>query len=172
MGSKPCKYTPEIISEICAELEQGRSAKDTCRRVNIAEDTFYTWMKEHPEFAERVKAARKVYDDWERNELVKDCKLSLKELIRGAEVTDTQTEYEPGKDGEPRIRRQITKTRRQAPNATAIIFALSNRDPEHWQNKYTQELTGKVQTVPAEDELSKLSDDVVERLNRILDGKD
>lgn len=55
------KYTPEIVKEISAYIEQGKSNRDACALSDICEDTFYDWQKLHPEFFEAVKKAHANY---------------------------------------------------------------------------------------------------------------
>lgn len=52
------KYTPEMVAEIIKHLEVGHTDKDACALAGISQDTFYEWIKVHPEFSEAVKKAR------------------------------------------------------------------------------------------------------------------
>lgn len=38
-------YTEEQIVKILQEVEQGSSVRETCRKHNVAEPTFYRWRK-------------------------------------------------------------------------------------------------------------------------------
>ena len=51
------KYSPELTNEICKYLRAGNTQKDSARLAGIAEDTYYTWKKEHTEFAESMEKA-------------------------------------------------------------------------------------------------------------------
>jgi len=51
------KYSPEIVDEICHHIELGVSNKDACQLADISEETLYKWIKEKPEFSERIKKA-------------------------------------------------------------------------------------------------------------------
>ena len=51
------KYTPELVSELIKYIEAGNYQKTACEAVGISEETFYTWMKEKPEFSESIKKA-------------------------------------------------------------------------------------------------------------------
>jgi len=51
------KYSPEMTKRICDFLKAGNTQKTSAIASGISEDTFYTWMKEIPEFSESVKRA-------------------------------------------------------------------------------------------------------------------
>ena len=51
------KYKPELVNEIIKYIEAGNYQKTACEAVGISEETFYTWMKEKPEFSESIKKA-------------------------------------------------------------------------------------------------------------------
>jgi hypothetical protein len=51
------KYTKETVEQICRNLEVGLSKRDSCILADITEETFYTWLKEHPDFSESVEKA-------------------------------------------------------------------------------------------------------------------
>ena len=144
-GRKP-DFTPERIETICRAIEQGKTSADAAKIGGISESTFYEWQNRHPEFSEAVKRAKAAYEDWERNELLADARRSLKELIRGFEYEEVKTEYEqdPKDPSQPRVKKQYRTKRTCAPSATAVIFALCNRDPEHWQNRISQDVNGKI----------------------------
>lgn len=144
-GRKP-DFTPERIETICRAIEQGKTSADAAKIGGISESTFYEWQNRHPEFSEAVKRAKAAYEDWERNELLAAARRSLRELICGLEYDEVKTEYEqdPKDPSKPRVKKQFRTTKKVMPNATAVIFALCNRDPEHWQNRVAQDINGKV----------------------------
>ncbi len=39
------RYTEEQIVKILQEVEEGSSVRDTCRKHNVAEPTFYRWRQ-------------------------------------------------------------------------------------------------------------------------------
>jgi hypothetical protein len=47
-----------------------------------------------------------------------------------------------GKTPIPKIKEQVTTTKHVAPDTGAIIFVLTNGDPDHWKNRQNAELTG------------------------------
>ena len=69
--------------------------------------------------------------------------------IQGYDVTETKVVTVPGtkKDekGNPKpiIKEQTTTKKHIQADTAAIIFTLTNGDPEHWRNRQTTEVTGK-----------------------------
>lgn len=175
MTGRKTKYTPETIKAICDALERGETQERAAELGGIDRATFYAWMNEKPDFSDAVKRAKAVFAEWERNEILKDAQKSLKTLICGLEYEETQTEYEqdPKNPGKPRIKRQRTTTKKILPNATAVIFALCNRDPEHWQNRVTNEIAGKLQTdADANISLASVPDDLLAKVIAAIRGED
>ena len=146
--ARPTKYTPERVKKICDAIERGETLERAAQLGGITYKTVNEWMNTKSEFGDAVKRAQQAYEDWEYKQLLSDAKKSLKSLILGIEYEETKTTYEPDprNPANPRIKSQVVTTKRIPPNATALIFALCNRDPEHWQQKVTNEVTGKVTT--------------------------
>lgn len=54
------KYTPERVEKILQAIRLGATYKIACAYAGINPDTFYEWLKRHPEFADAVKQAEGV----------------------------------------------------------------------------------------------------------------
>ena len=134
------KYNKKTIDAILELIKSDTyTIAEVCRQVEITQKTYHQWMNDHPEFAEAVNAAKE-----ERMQMfVIEAKKSLLKKIRGYEVTETSVTTIPGKDGKPQIKEQKTNKKHFQPDTAAIIFTLTNGDPEHWKNKQTTEMTGK-----------------------------
>lgn len=144
-GRKP-QWTDAKVEIMCKAIAAGKSYKDAYTSAKVSHTTFFKHLNEDVEFSARIKKAESEYQDWYDSQLVVECKRSLAELIRGYEWDETTTETIPAKDGKGVITKTKIVHKRAAPNATAIIFALCNRDPQNWQNRVTNELSGKVTT--------------------------
>ena len=99
-----------------------------------------------------------------------DAERSLKVLINGTEYEEIKTEYEqnPNNPDAPRIKKQSRTTKKILPNPTAVIFALSNRDPEHWKNRIDTDINAKVeQETKTSLDLSGVSDEL---LGQVIDA--
>lgn len=66
------------------------------------------------------------------------CGQALRELlrrVRGYVVREEKTTYEYDGAGEKRIKNEVVTRKRQGPDLSAIIFVLTNIDPQHWKAK-------------------------------------
>lgn len=63
---------------------------------------------------------------------------------RGAETTNERTELLPDAQGKPVITKRVVTKTKDAPNVTAIIFALSNLKSEQWKNRQTAEVKADI----------------------------
>lgn len=172
---RQAKYTPERIARICKAIEDGETNETAAKLGGIHIATFCEWQKTKPEFAEAVKRAKEAYEEWERNGILADAKKSLKTLICGQEYDEVKTEYEqdPKNPNQPRIKKQTRTSKKVLPNATAVIFALCNRDPEHWQNRVAQDITGKLETETKGSgvSLANVPDDLLAKVIDAINGK-
>ena len=144
-GRKP-QWTDAKVEIMCKAIAAGKSYKDAFTAARVGKTAFYKHLAEDVEFADRVKKAESEYQDWYDSQLVVECKRSLIELVRGYEWDETTTETIPGKDGKGVITKTKVVHKRAAPNPTAIIFALCNRDPDNWKNRVENTLSGKIET--------------------------
>jgi transposase-like protein len=133
------KYSADLTARLCALLSTGEhTVADVCQQVGITESTFYKWKLEKSEFSEVLKKA-----EAQRLAAFKRMARSgLAKLLEVHEVEETTTEY-VDKAGKPLIKsRKVTK-RVFMPNATAVIFALKNLDPENFKDRQQVEHTGQ-----------------------------
>ena len=56
------KYCTEIVDAICSGLASGLSIRAVCGLVNISEQTYYNWKKEHLDFNEAVNSTRPAFE--------------------------------------------------------------------------------------------------------------
>ena len=144
-GRKP-QWTDTKVEIMCKAIAAGKSYKDAFTAARVGKTAFYSHLANDTDFADRVKKAEQEYQDWYDSQLVVDCKRSLIELVNGYEWDETTTEHALNKDGKMVEVKKKVVHKKAAPNPTAIIFALCNRDPEHWQNRVNNELSGKIET--------------------------
>lgn len=133
------KYSPEIVKQICELVATGdHIIKDICKQVGISEAIYYVWKEEKLEFLELLKKA-----EAERLQAFKNMARSgLAKLLDVYEFEEVTTEFIDQK-GKPKVKsRKVTK-KVIMPNATAVIFALTNQDSENFKHKAEQ--TIKVQ---------------------------
>ena len=144
-GRKP-QWTDAKVEIMCKAIAAGRSYKEAYTAARISKPVFYARLASDKDFQDKVRKAEAEYQEWYDSQIVIDCKRSLLELIRGYEYDETTTETgTDGRTGKPVTKKKVVH-KKVGPNATAIIFALCNRDPEHWQNRINNELSGKIET--------------------------
>ena len=139
------KYTPELVKRSCGLVEKDTyTVSELCESVGISETTFYDWKVKFSEFSDAIKKA----EERRLDNFVVEAKRSLLKKIQGYEVKETQIVSIPGVDekGNPNhiIKEKKTIKKHIQPDTTAIIFALTNLDPEHWKNR--QQLDGNIQS--------------------------
>lgn len=166
-------YTPERVDIITKAIKAGKSYKDAYTAAGIGKDAFYDWIRDKSEFSDAIKKAEAEYNEWYNATIVQDAKRSLRDLVLGFDYTEIKTESGIGKDGKTIVTKTTKTTKHVAPNPTAIIFALTNRDPENWKNRQTNEITGNLKTESeTKVDLSAVPDELLEQvLNKLNGGK-
>ena len=165
-------YSQERVRLICDAIERGETNAKAAEIGGIHISTFCEWQNTKPEFAESVKRAKAAFEDWQMNGILEDARKSLKTLVCGQEYEEIKTEYENDKNGNPRIKKQTRTTKKILPNPTAVIFALCNRDPEHWQNRVNTELSGRVETESKQSiSLASVPDDLLAQVINAINSK-
>ena len=140
------KYGKKIVEKIVGLVKSDTfTIAEICRQVGITPSTYYQWIDDYPDFADAIEQAKA-----ERMQaMVIEAKKSLMKKIQGYDVTETKVVTIPGKQkdekGNPKpiIKEQTTTKKHIQPDTAAIIFTLTNGDPEHWRNRQSTEVTGK-----------------------------
>lgn len=123
------------------------SVSEICLKVGIGRKTFYEWLKNDAEFAESVKVARGEF----KEKITIEAKYSLRKLVQGFEYVEKKViqvpsgEKDENGEDKPRIKEQHSFRKFVPPNTAAVIFALTNGDPEHWQQRGAYDINAKVQ---------------------------
>ena len=159
------KYGKRIVEQIVGLVKSDTyTIAEISRQTGISLRTYFKWIAEYPDFAQAVEDAKA-----ERMQFfVQEAKKSLLKKIRGYEATETAVTTIPDKDGNPKIKEQKTYKKHIQPDTAAIIFTLTNGDPEHWKNKQSTEVTGKdgkdLFANKSDEELDKEIDDLKRKL--------
>ena len=168
------KYSKKIVDKICSLLKSDSyTIAEVCRLVGIAESTFFDWQANKVEFSEHIKKAQ----DDRMQFFVAEAKKSLLKKVQGYSVDETKTVYVDSKTGEkdekgkdkikPKIKEQTIIKKHIQPDTAAIIFTLTNGDPDNWRNRQLNEVTGK----DGKDLFSSLSDDELDKKIEELEKK-
>lgn len=140
------KYTKAIVERIVEFVKIDTfTIEEICAKVGISRRLWYQWRDDHPEFVQALEDAER-----DRMEMfVLEAKKSLFKKIKGYDAKETKVTTIPsgkmeadGKTPIPKIKEQVTTTKHVAPDTGAIIFVLTNGDPDHWKNRQNAELTG------------------------------
>lgn len=140
------KFSKKTVEKIVGLVKSDTyTIAEICRQVGITPKTYHAWINDYPDFADALERAR----DERLQMMVIEAKKSLMKKIQGYEVTEAKVITVPGnkKDekGNPKpiIKEQTTTKKHIQPDTAAIIFTLTNGDPEHWRNRQSTEVTGK-----------------------------
>lgn len=136
------KYS-ELAPVVLQRLTEGDNITTACRHAGIHVDSFYSWLNKKPEFSEAVKKAQETF----RANIQAKLEATLWEkALGGKRIEETTTEYAAGPDGKPIIVKQRKIAKTTNPDTGALIFALTNVDPEKWKNRQKQDVEARVNT--------------------------
>lgn len=133
------KYSKELTEKICKHLKIGNTITTTCEAVGIAKSTFYEWMEKKSDFSDAIKKAQSTADKKVENALFKMATGTFEYIERHYETTV----IDKLKLGT--LKKTIKKT--LAPNITAQIFYLKNRNPDEWRDQQDIEHSGEIKHV-------------------------
>lgn len=147
------KYSKDLVERICAEFASGEhSVADVCKKVGLAESTFYKWKEEKSEFSESLKKA----DALRLSSFKQMARSGLAKMLDVYEYDEMSRSYSVDKHGKRRIKFEKATRKKVMPNPTAVIFALKNLDAENFKEKQEIEshnkvelMNVKVESVPA-----------------------
>lgn len=140
------KFSKKTVDKIVGLVKSDTyTIAEICRQVGISPKTYHQWVNDYPDFADAIEMAKE-----ERMQFfVQEAKKSLLKKIQGYEVTETKVVTIPGKkkdekgNPKPEIKEQTTTKKHIQADTAAIIFTLTNGDPDHWRNRQSTEVTGK-----------------------------
>jgi len=136
-------YNPDIHPKKAHGLTlMGKTNDEVAKALGITRETLNQWKKQFPEFSDSIKGTKDIADA----PVVK----SLYQRALGYEYTETSVKNDPDKG-------IITTTtvKQVAPDVTAQIFWLKNRQPRDWRDKQTVELGGEVKFTDARELLTR-----------------
>jgi len=133
------KYRESVVKKICKDIANGVSQKIAAVCAGITEETFHQWLKKS-EFSERIEKAR--------NKAIEGVEDALRKKARG-EIERTEETYRRNEKGKMEL--VETKTRKYAPDVTALIFWLCNKHPDVWENIQKKIHSGEIKILTAID---------------------
>lgn len=108
----------------------GATDKQLSDFIGVSEKTLNTWKKQNPEFLQSLKNGKQKADAEVAERLYK--------RAIGYDYKEVTTDKKGRK-----VLKTRTTTKQVAPDPTAAIFWLKNRQPELWREKVVNEMTGK-----------------------------
>lgn len=136
------KYSRQLVDRICSLIrEDSYTIAEICDLVGIHKDTYHTWIKTKSDFSDSIKKA----EDDRMQFFVAEAQKSLLKKIQGYDVEESKTVYvdsgkpiidETGKEKQkPKIKEKTIVKKHIQPDTAAIIFTLTNGNPERWKNR-------------------------------------
>lgn len=121
------KYNPDIhIQLIGCMARYGATDIEISQELGISRSTLSEWKKKYIEISDTLKENKNIADSYVENSLYK--------RANGYEYEETETIEIKDKDGNV-IKTKNKKTKKQiAPDVTAQIFWLKNRQKERWRD--------------------------------------
>ena len=127
----------DVKDDIISYIREGDSNILACKKVGISKSTFYEWLESYPDFSDSLKKARKEF----RETIVQTLEQSLWKRAAGYEIEESKNEYRTLKDGSKVLVKSSKITKHFPPDTGALIFALTNLDPENWKNRQDNRLS-------------------------------
>ena len=115
--------TEEGLGQVKNWAEEGNINKEIAHKMGINIATLYEWQIRFPDFADAIKKGKEVIDEQVENSLLKRAMGYQYE-----EITLGKNQH-----GELIVVKKVMKS--QAPDVTAQIFWLKNRNPKEWRDK-------------------------------------
>ncbi|AUR91227.1 hypothetical protein NVP1228O_64 [Vibrio phage 1.228.O._10N.261.49.C1] len=118
---RPTKYK-ECYADIAAKAcKLGATDVDLAEMFSVNQSTINEWKHRHPEFSESLKSGKR------------HCDAKVEDALYSRALG---YEYEEHKEEVSEQGKKVTITKKQqAPDTTAQIFWLKNRQPERWRDK-------------------------------------
>lgn len=142
-GGRPSLYRTEYADQVFKLCLLGATDKDLAEFFEVCEATINNWKLDYPDFRVQLKAGKKQADMHIANKL-----FNRAEGARWTEETAVKVKIDHYDDLGKKIRTEehveiVPLQKGAAPDTTAIIFWLKNRDPKRWRDKQDLELSGK-----------------------------
>lgn len=139
-GGRPSKYKDEYAEQAYKLCLLGATDKDMADFFDVSEQTLNAWKTAHSEFLESLKRGKEIADATVAQKLYhRAIGYEHPEIITATfqgQITDT-----------------MTVTKHYAPDPTAAIFWLKNRQPAKWRDKQEHDVSGKMVVFNGEDAL-------------------
>lgn len=130
-GGRPSKFQPEFVEQARKLAALGATDREAAEFFDVSESTLHLWKHTSAEFSEALKVGKATADQ-----------RVVQSLYRRATgySFDAVKIFMPAGAKEPVFAHYVEHA---APDTTAAIFWLKNRDPANWRDVSRTEVTGK-----------------------------
>jgi hypothetical protein len=140
-GGRPLSYNEKFHCKLGHALAaRGLNDLEISKELEIADRTFYRWIKDKPKFCQAIWSAR--------NDPVSVVKNALFERAKGFEYTAQKPMIVAQGNGMGSNVELVDYTERVLPDVSAIKFYLTNRDPENWKERQDVNHSGEINIPP------------------------
>jgi hypothetical protein len=135
-----------IAQDICEAYALGNvTIESCCGEFGITFRTLFNWAEEISEISDIYKKAKETHSRANKDGIREKALTSLEKMILGFHVEEEETEEMTNAKGKVVMKKVKKKKKFISPNVTAIIFALKNADPLHWNEDLTIDFGGEEQ---------------------------
>jgi len=107
----------------------GKTNKEIAEELSISTGTLFAWGKAHPEFLSTVKGGKAIAN------------AKVVEALYGRAIGSKVPEKKIIMNPDGTVRKEVTE-KEVLPDVAAIKLWLTNRDPDHWKERISSEITG------------------------------
>lgn len=127
-GGRPSKFKPEFLEQARKLAALGATDRDAAEFFEVTESTLHLWKHTQPGFSEALKVGKETADA--------RVEQSLYRRALGYSHDEVHITVYEG------VVTQTPIVKHYAPDTTAAIFWLKNRQPEFWRDVKAQEISG------------------------------
>ena len=133
-------YKPEYDPQVYNMALLGLTDAEMAETLGISQKTFDNWKKDHKGFLLSIKRGKMTADGYVAENLYKRAIGYTYDEVRFEKIGSRTIE---GTDLKEDIYKKTVTTKEMAPDPTAAIFWLKNRQAKQWRDKQLTEHTGK-----------------------------
>lgn len=135
------KYSPERVETICRIIARTGSDKQAYQAAGIGKDTFYSWLREKPDFSEQVARARKEWYAIDEEAIVSAFRAALVKALDGVTETWTNDETTTLPTGD-KVTKTSVRTVQRGPAEWAVRIVAPQVTGKYGVERKAEEVTG------------------------------
>lgn len=127
--ARPSKFKVEFTAQAEKLANLGATDREVAEFFEVDERTLHRWKHDHPEFCQSLKVGKEAADQRVEQSLYRRALGYSHDAVKIAVNADGKVT-------------EVPFVEHYAPDTTAAIFWLKNRDPDRWRDVSRQERTG------------------------------